>query len=163
MKQHIVDDPGGHRLQAVRQSDEAGAGCAGAPALLLVRHPRNSGRLGQLVESRCQVGRRQLRARKASASSPRGADARASRARTFWTMSRTKVCSSAFDMRCGIKYDDGVAFPVGGHRAGTAAAAPDLDTRAGIRADCGSFTVLAFSACVPFLPSRLDFGSGNGG
>jgi hypothetical protein len=103
MKQYIVNDPGRHGLQAMRQPDQASARRTRAPALLLVGHPENASWFGHLVKSRCQIGRRELLGPYGKRVVAFGADVRASRARTFSTMSRTNVCSSALDMRCGIR------------------------------------------------------------
>src|SRR5215207_3825155 len=130
MKQYVVNDPRGQRLQAVRQSDEATAGGARTPALLLVGHPRNGGRLRCVVQSRRQVDTREL-------PSPGGkcvVPPRCGCPRLSGEHPLNHVLDEC--LLVGIRHplwdedDDSVALPVSGHRAGPPTAAANLDTRA---------------------------------
>ena len=99
----------------------------------LVTH-ETAGRLGHLVKSRRQVGRCEM----AGPEGERVVAPRCGRPR----LAGEDLLDHVADERLlvGLRHalrdqdDDGVAFPVGGHRAGTTAAAPHLDPGAGVTA-----------------------------
>src|SRR6185436_324986 len=131
MKQYVVNDPGRHGLQAMRQPDQASARRTRAPALLLVGHPENASWFGHLVKSRCQIGRRELLG-------PYG-----KRVVAFWgrraRLAREDLFDHVSDERLLVclghalwnQNDNGVAFSVRGHGASTTTAPSHLDPRAG--------------------------------
>ena len=158
MKQYVINDPVRHGLQAVRQSDDAGAWRTRAPALLLVGHPGNRGRLRHLVDNRRQV----IRCKFTGPGGQRLIAAGCRCPRFSGEDLLDHVTNEPLFVSLGHalrdEHNDRVAFPVRRHGSGTAAASAHLDPRAGIGFLCPSgFPTVrpSSSAPLPRLTLRL--------